>query len=154
MADGQGGTLRRARRDAEGATAALVKSMDKAWDESEACGDGLAITFGNLFTDPEAHAGGMHEILIRRPERVSARIGQCRRQTIGTNRKNSQKNSVCFEPSPRTGSEPTAMSGDIVAELQSSCVAEGVPSILLPCWAGHAAAVFAQMGVRAGMLLS
>ncbi|MDE0305083.1 MAG: hydantoinase/carbamoylase family amidase [Albidovulum sp.] len=151
-----GATPRRARRDAVRATAALVMAMDKAWDEAEACGDDLAITFGKVFTDPEAHAfskvAGRVEFSFDARSESRRTLDKVEDELLRRIERISECHSVRFDLGPRTGSEPAAMSGDIVAALQSSCVAESVPSIAMPCGAGHDAAVFAQMGVPSGML--
>ncbi len=64
----------------------------------------------------------------------------------------SRETGVSLALGPLTGSTPARMDMGLVAALAQAAEAEGVAAPLLPCGAGHDAAVFAGEGVPTGML--
>ena len=151
-----GATPRCARRDAVRATAGLVVAMETIWNEAERNGDDLAITFGKLFTDPQEHAfskvAGRVDFSFDARSESRRTLEMVASELSEQAKRISEQHSVRFDLGPRTGSEPAAMDGRVIAAMQSSCEAEGVSAVAMPCGAGHDAAVFAASRVPTGML--
>ncbi|MEO1293762.1 MAG: M20/M25/M40 family metallo-hydrolase, partial [Pseudomonadota bacterium] len=53
---------------------------------------------------------------------------------------------------PATRAAPVAMSDDVRAGLQDAAASLGLPVMAMPSGGGHDCAVFAGLGVRAGMI--
>ena len=151
-----GATPRPLRRDAVVAVSRLVLSMQALWLELEENGEDLAVTFGEISTDPAHHsfskvAGEVRlciDVRSQSPstltrveaelQRIAAAIGE----ETGTR----------FELGHLSSSEPAQMSDTLNAMLAQSCEATGVPVRRLPSGGVHDAAVYAQAGVPSAML--
>jgi len=151
-----GATPRTARHDAVRAVAALIMGLDVLWTEWEAAGHDLAITFGQVSTDPTQHAfskvAGLVDFAVdvrsQSPETLARLRQELERMVAGIER----QHGVTFELGELTGNRPAEMHASVIEALESASANTGTPAITMPCGAGHDAAVFAQMGVPAGML--
>lgn len=151
-----GATPRTARQDAVRALAALIVAMDALWIELEGEGHDLAVTFGKVATDPAEHAfskvAGLVEFAVDVRSQSPETLAQVRRELERFVAGIERDHRVTFELGELTGNDPAAMHPDIVAALGLASADAGTNVLTMPCGAGHDAAVFAQMGVPAGML--
>lgn len=151
-----GATPRAARQDAVSAVAALVTALNALWTDAAERGEDLAITVGQISTDPAEHAfskvaGRVDfslDVRSQSPdtlERVRAALGDLVAAAERDHR-------VSFALGPLTGTEPARMDEAIVASMSEASRASGLNAPLMACGAGHDAAVFAGAGVPTGML--
>ena len=151
-----GATPRLARRDAVLATSALVMAMEEVWDSAELNGDDLAVTFGQVTTDPAEHAfskvPGRVDFALDVRSQSAATLDKAEGRLAELAERMSERYSVRFDLGPRTGSEPALMDDRVIAGLREACIAEGVQDLVVPSGGGHDAAVFASEGIPTGML--
>lgn len=148
-----GATPREVRADAAMAVARLAVRLDDAWDRLAAQGHDLTVTFGQMATDPAEAAfskvAGRMEFSVDIRSQSHATLDLMRaelRQAVAA------AGAVRFDLGPETGSEPALMDRQVIADLAGIAAAQGVGAEVMPCGAGHDAAVFAQRGVPTGML--
>jgi len=152
-----GATPRDHRRDAVRAFAALVQAMEAIWTRRERAGEDLTITFGQVGTDPAEAAfskvAGWVSFAIDVRSAESATLDAVAADLAQAVAEIEADAGVRFDLGPRTGSSPARMHPRIVATLEAAARASGVAARVMACGAGHDAAVFAGMGVPAGMIL-
>lgn len=151
-----GAMPRHLRRDAAVASARLVVAMQELWEDLEAQGHDLTVTFGQLGTNSASHsfskvAGEVRLCLDVRSQSedtlklVDQRLGAlCR--TIG------ETTGTQFTPGPRTGSRPAVMAPHLVAMVNDACRARNLPVHTMASGAGHDAATFALAGIPSVMI--
>ena len=151
-----GATPRVARKDAVAATAALVSELDELWVERESQGKDLTITFGQVTTNAEEHAfskvAGEVDFCIDVRSQSPKTLDQVRIEIGERAARIARERNVSFDMGPLTGSESAHCDPSVIRRLDEACTDLGVDRAMLPCGAGHDAAVFAQMGVATGML--
>ena len=151
-----GAAPRANRHDAVRAAALLIAAVDRDWEAMEQAGDDLVVTFGKLFTDPRQHAFSKvagevglcvdaRSLHAQTLDRFDAQFADRVTQIADLAR-------VRFELGERTGSDPAAMDERIRTELLASARSHGIPTREMASGAGHDAAVFAQLGIPAGMV--
>jgi N-carbamoyl-L-amino-acid hydrolase len=150
------GTPRRFRRDAMMAAAELAGAMDAVWQETEAAGDPMAITFGRFHTDPDMHGmttvpGAFHFSLDVRAydARVLAAVEARFREIIAGIE---QRRGVSFALGKRAHAEVGEVSRPIYQALADGAAELAIPVLPLGSPASHDAAAFAAAGVPIGML--
>lgn len=151
-----GAMPRHLRRDAAVASASLVIAMQELWEDLEAEGHDLTVTFGQLGTNPASHSFS----------KVAGEVRLCldvRSQSVDTLRLiDEQLDKLCrtigartgthFVLGPRTGSQPAAMAPHLVAMVNDACRARNLPVHTMASGAGHDAATFALAGVPSVMI--
>jgi len=151
-----GATPRRLRQDAVIAAARLGLALDDIWSRREAAGEDLAITLGQFSTDPREHGfskvAGRVDFSIDVRSQSEATLESMRDELGELALRITRESGVSFTLGPLTGSTPARMNARIVAALTRAAEANGCIAPLLPCGAGHDAAVFAAQGVPTGML--
>lgn len=151
-----GTTPREDRQDAVRAVARLVVELDAAWERRAAAGEDLTVTVGQFTTDPDEAsfskiAGDVRfsvDVRGADPESLSSMQDEVGRIVAAIE----DRERVRFKLGRMTGSEPARMSEKVVTALCSAARLAGVPHVVMPCGAGHDAAVFAQSGVPTGMV--
>jgi N-carbamoyl-L-amino-acid hydrolase len=151
-----GATPRRDRQDAVAALAALVTRFDEFWEQREAAGDDLTITFGQVETDPAEASFSKVAGLARfsldvrsgAPETLDRAEAELRRLISDIE----ARRGVAFDLGPRTGSSPAMMHRPLALAMRRIARQLSIPALPMPCGAGHDAATFAGMGVPSGML--
>ena len=151
-----GAVPREYRRDPVMATAQLLSAMDALWAAEVSDGNDLVMTTGMIGTDPAHHA------MARIPESVSfsfearsqspetlARIEQAFR---GKAREIGERTGVDFDVPDPIRNAPAALDDDVQRRLLDAADCAGQPRYAMPSGGGHDAAVFANAGVRAGMV--
>lgn len=151
-----GAAPRRVRRDAVAATAELVYRLGEMWHEIESAGTDLVFTVGQLNTDP-AFAGpskvagetrfvldfrALEERTMREASRIAAELAG----EIG------RRHRVRFDLGATSYSYPAIMDASLRRCLGRLGEQRGIPAMELASGAGHDAAVFATLGVPAGMI--
>ncbi len=148
-----GATPRDARRDAVAAVSAFVVEMNAAWRAREAVGEDLAVTFGQFATDPDEHAfskiAGRVDFSLDVRSQSAATLVAVRNDALAVIERIAREHQVSFDIGPLTTTEPALMDQGVIDALKS---AAGGSAPLVPCGAGHDAAVFAAIGVPTGML--
>lgn len=144
------------RRDAVFAVAELITRMDEHWATIQQHGGDLVLTCGILHTDPAHHAMSRipgeatfsFEARSQDPSTLLAIQGllQSECQIISRERK------VRFEFDTMVRADPAELDPDMIASILDACRALQLPAETMPSGAGHDAAVFAQAGVRSGMI--
>ncbi len=151
-----GATPRRLRQDAVIAASRLALGLDDLWARREAAGEDLAITLGQFSTDPREHGfskvAGRVDVSIDVRSQSDETLASVRAELADLAALISRETGVSLALGPLTGSTPARMDMGLVAALAQAAEAEGVAAPLLPCGAGHDAAVFAGEGVPTGML--
>ena len=151
-----GAVPREYRRDPVMATAQLLSAMDALWAAEVSDGTDLVMTTGMIGTDPAHHA------MARIPESVSfsfearsqspetlARIEQA---FLGKAREIGERTGVDFEVPDPIRNAPAALDDDVQRRLLDAMERAGQARYAMPSGGGHDAAVFANAGVRAGMV--
>jgi N-carbamoyl-L-amino-acid hydrolase len=136
--------------------AAIVIALDQLWDQLEAEGLDLNITFGRVQSDPAQHGGSRvlgevgfsldvrseHQTTLERVEKalpdlcaeIEARLG------------------VTFRLGERFDWPAVRMDAAVVDALLSAAAGCGLKEAVVPSGAGHDAAVFAEAGIPTAML--
>lgn len=150
------GTPRRFRRDAAMAGAEFAMALDRIWEEEEAAGVPLAVTFGRFHTDAAVHGlttvpGAFafsldvraydSAVLERIEARMLAAIGE-----IEARRR------VRFELGERASAAVGPVDPGIAGALEAAASRLGIPTMRLGSPASHDAAAFAAAGVPVAML--
>lgn len=154
--DGHVGTPRRFRHDAMMAGAALAVELDRVWEDYEARGIGVAMTFGRFHTDVETHGltivpGNFHFSLdVRAYDEAHLLSIEAELKTIVTRLEDKYR--VRFELGTRASAAVGQVSQAMVAGLTRSAERVGVAHMPLGSPASHDAAAFAAAGVPIAML--
>ncbi len=151
-----GATPRPCRQDAVLATARLVVQLDAVWQDLQARGHELTVTFGQFATrEGEAAfskvAGHVDFMLDVRSESL-ATLDLMRAALREAVARIEAECGVRFDLGPETTTEPAILDPRIIAQMRGLAAAQGIPATVMPCGAGHDTAVFARMGVPAGMI--
>lgn len=151
-----GATPKHARHDAVLATSRLVVAMDEAWRRLADAGHDLALTFGQFSTVPgEAAfskvAGRTNFSLDVRSQSVES-LNLTREELHRACAGIEEREGVRFDLGRETTSEPALMDRGIIEHMARIAEDEGIPARIMPCGAGHDAAVFAQQGVPTAMV--
>ena len=130
--------------------------MDALWADLECEGHDLAITVGQIATDPREHA------FSKVPGRVDfcLDVRSASVQTLDSLRVHlaeivagiETERQVHFELGEITGSTPALMAPGLIRIAEAAAADLGVPVWHMASGAGHDAAVFAAAGVPAAML--
>lgn len=151
-----GATPRRLRRDAVVAASELVVAMQALWEQMEAAGHDLAVTFGIIGTDPAQHSfskvPGEARLCIDVRSQSEATLETVRQRFVETGRAVAERRGVRLELGPLGGSTPAVMAPRLLGQLRAAAAASGVAPIELASGAGHDAATFANAGIPTGMV--
>lgn len=151
-----GATPRAYRQDAVLACARLVTQLDDRWHSLLAEGHELTVTFGQFSTDPREAAfskvAGRIDFSLDVRSQSRATLERMHAELERSVEVLSNEFGVRFELGPRTGSDPALMDRKVIAALAALAAQQDVPTEIMPCGAGHDAAVFATMGIPTGML--
>lgn len=144
------------RRDAMVATARLISEMHDWWEQVEANGDDVTVTFGQVATDPVQHSfskvAGAVDICLDIRSADPAMLIRAEQQLTECLQRIAARTATRFETGPRSGSSPALMDQRLIA-LTSEAVRQcGLPLRLMASGAGHDAATFALSGVPSVML--
>ena len=144
------------RKDAVFAGADLISRMDDHWNTILQHGGDVVLTSGIFHTDMQHHAmsriPGELTFSFEARSQDQATLdaleallkSEC--ATIERERK------VNFEFDEVIHSAPAVLDTEIINQLISSAVAEGLPGETIPSGAGHDASIFANAGVPTGMI--
>jgi len=144
------------RRDAVMATADLLIRMDEHWSVIQQHGGDLVMTTGVFHTNPDNNA--MSRIASETSFSFEARSQQATTLRAIEGLLHSEceiiqrDRGVRFVFDEPVHSREAFLDDGIVEALKAACIAEGLPDEAVPSGAGHDAAVFAQAGIRSGML--
>ena len=144
------------RHDAVVAAADLIVAVQALWAELESAGHDLAITFGQVGTDPAQHsfskvAGEVGFCLDVRSQSedtlglVAGRIDTLAAE-IGS------RHGVRFDLGPISGSDPAPMSKAMLDMMERVAGRIGLATRTMTSGAGHDAATFAHAGIPSGMV--
>jgi beta-ureidopropionase / N-carbamoyl-L-amino-acid hydrolase len=154
--DHSGAVPRRFRSDAVLAVAELAVRLDEFWEDLERSGANATITIGQIATDPQQHAfskvaGEVAFCLDIRADQ-NALLAIIHHRLLILIDEISRSRRVSFDLRDRSGTTPAAMDGQLLRQLHDLAEHMGIPAIELPSGAGHDAAVFANAGIRTGMI--
>jgi beta-ureidopropionase / N-carbamoyl-L-amino-acid hydrolase len=151
-----GAAVRAMRRDAMFAVAHLITVLDRDWDDAQAEGRDLVITFGRVETDPKradfskvpGHVSFSVDVRSIEPDtlqRMEARVRErCAEITA--------RLGVEFDLGLQTHSKPAAMDAALRASLLEGATKYGIPAMEMASGAGHDAAIFAGQGIPTAMI--
>ena len=151
-----GGVPRRLRSDAVLAGAELLTVLEHNWAKAVSCGEELVLTFGEFSTDVAQHGITKVPGLVRFTLDVrsdSDEVLDAFEQTLNAEvSRISRARNVQIDLGPITKAPTDQMTEQICESLEQAARAIGAPSMQLPSGGGHDCAVFAGLGVPAGML--
>lgn len=144
------------RKDAVMATADLLVRLDEHWSTIQLHGGDLVMTTGVF------HTNAANNAMTRIPSETHFSF-EARSQQVSTLKAiEALVHSECeiiqrdrgvrFVFDEPVHARPAILDAEIVEALKEACAAEGLPAETAPSGAGHDAAVFAEQGLRAGML--
>lgn len=151
-----GAVPREYRRDPVMAIAQLLSAMDALWADEVSEGTDLVMTTGMIGTDPTHHAMARipesvsfsFEVRSQSPETLS-RVEETFRDKV---RAISDRTGVAFDLPDPIRNAPAALDEDVQLGLLDAMERAGQQRYAMPSGGGHDAAVFANAGVRAGMV--
>ncbi len=151
-----GATPRANRQDAVLATARLIARLDDLWQTLAAAGEDLTVTFGQLSTVAGEAAfskvAGRTDFSLDIRSQSQETLDRMRRELQAAAAEIAARHGVRFDLGPETHSDPALMDPAMIAELSALATAQGIAHEVMPCGAGHDAAVFARAGVPTAML--
>jgi len=144
------------RRDAVVATASLILAVEELWADLEGAGHDLAVTFGQIGTDPEQHsfskvAGEVDFCLDVRSQNKDS-LDHVRTRIDALAADIAARHDVRFDFGPISGSDPAIMSGPVLNLMQRVAGRIGLATRPMASGAGHDAATFADAGIPSGMV--
>jgi len=147
-----GAVARRHRHDAVAATVAFLHHMETVWLQQEEAGADLVLTAGELFTDPALHgpskiAGETHFVLDLR-SLSAATMDAVATEARATALRIGTAYRVNIDLGATSDSPPAVMDSRLRARLMALLE----HPFEMASGAGHDASVFANLGVRAGMI--
>jgi N-carbamoyl-L-amino-acid hydrolase len=151
-----GATPRSLRHDAVVAAASLVVAMQRTWEDFERAGKDLAVTFGQIGTDPANHSfskvAGEVSLCIDVRSQDAATLAEARARLKELAREIARDTQTTIELGRLSESRPALMCEPLNEMLADACRATASPFRFLPSGAGHDAAVYAAAGVPTAML--
>jgi N-carbamoyl-L-amino-acid hydrolase len=134
----------------------LATGLEAIWDDYEATGQELTITFGRVESDPAQHGGSLvlgeigfsldirceHQHIL---DEVAAKITEL---CCGIE----ARRSVRFDLGPRFAWPAATMDRALIEQLQAAAQRQNLPDGTLSSGAGHDTAVFAEAGVPSVMV--
>ena len=150
------GTPRRFRHDAAMAGAEFAMALDRLWEEQEAAGIPLAITFGRFHTDAEVHGlttvPGLFHFSLDVRAYDPAVLADAEKQMLAIVGEIEARRKVRFELGRRASASVGMVDPAIASEMQDAATRLGIASTKLGSPASHDAAAFAAAGVPVGMI--
>ncbi|RDJ25528.1 Zn-dependent hydrolase [Bosea caraganae] len=150
------GTPRRFRRDAAMAGAELAMVLDRIWEEEEAAGVALAVTFGRFHTDPAVHGlttvPGAFAFSLDVRAYDQAVLDRVEQRMLAAIREIEASRRVSFELGKRASAAVGPVDPAIANGLEASAGRLGIQTMRLGSPASHDAAAFAAAGVPIAML--
>ncbi|AMJ63642.1 Zn-dependent hydrolase [Bosea sp. PAMC 26642] len=150
------GTPRRFRRDAAMAGAELAMTLDRIWEEEEAAGVPLAVTFGRFHTDPALHGmttvPGAFAFSLDVRAYDPAVLERVERRMLDAIAEIETRRRVTFALGARASAAVGPVDPGIAAEFESAARRHGIPTMRLGSPASHDCAAFAAAGVPIAML--
>ncbi|MGI4941540.1 MAG: Zn-dependent hydrolase [Janthinobacterium lividum] len=145
------------RRDAVLAVADLALTLDAFWAERLAAGDdNFVATVGQFCTDPEQHAmtkiGGEVAFTLNIGATDPATLEAARTLLQQAVARIERERRVVFELGGEVGTAPVPLHPGLQALLEDGAASAGIATLRMPT-VGHDAAMFAQSGVPAAVLL-
>jgi len=151
-----GATPRANRQDAVLATARLVTQLDDVWQKLLGDGRELTVTFGQSATvlgeAAFSKVAGQVDFSLDIRSQSHETLDLMREELRQAVAQIEASHGVRFELGAETTSEPALMDRRLIADLASLAQAQGLTPEIMPCGAGHDAAVFAKAGVPTGMI--
>jgi N-carbamoyl-L-amino-acid hydrolase len=151
-----GAEPRNHRSDAVSATVALIARLESDWVALEAVGHDLTFTVGELYTDSALHgpskvSGETRFVLDFRSLSDPTMMHMCdRSRTLADELGREYR--VNFELGEVLFSAPAHLDADLRRRFAAAASMRGISSVEMASGAGHDASVFANLGVRAGMI--
>lgn len=151
-----GATPRFVRKDAGLAAARFIVALHQMWDDFEAAGEDLTVTFGEIATDRTAHGfskvpGKVHLCLDVRSQSPHTLVkAEARVRDIAVSIE--QRTGCAIALGALSGSTPSPLSEELRAIMVDGAHLAGVPAISLPSGAGHDAATYADAGIPSAMV--
>lgn len=150
------GTPRRFRKDAATAGAELAMTMDRIWEEEEAAGFPMAVTFGRFHTDAAVHGlttvPGAFAFSLDVRAYDPAVLERVERRMLAAIAEIEARRRVSFELGPRASAAVGPVDPTIAAGLEEGAGRLGIPTMRLGSPASHDSAAFAAAGVPVAML--
>jgi len=144
------------RHDAVVAAANLIVAVQALWAELESAGHDLAVTFGQIGTDPAQHsfskvAGEVGFCLdVRSQSKDTLGLVAGRIDTLAT--EIASRHGVSFDLGPISGSDPALMSEPMLDMMERAAGRISLATRTMASGAGHDAATFAGAGIPSGMV--
>lgn len=150
------GTPRRFRRDAAMAGAELAMTLDRIWEEEEAAGVPLAVTFGRFHTDSAVHGmttvPGAFAFSLDVRAYDPAVLERVEQQMLAAIAEIETRRRVTFALGARASAAVGPVDPGITADLEAAAGRHGIPTMRLGSPASHDSAAFAAAGVPIAML--
>jgi N-carbamoyl-L-amino-acid hydrolase len=151
-----GATPRANRQDAVLATARLITRLDDVWQGLLVSGQELTVTFGQTATvlgeAAFSKVAGRVDFSLDIRSQSDRTLDMMREELRQAVAQIEASHGVHFDLGPETTSEPALMDRRVIANLATLAEAQEVTPEIMPCGAGHDAAVFAKVGVPTGMI--
>jgi N-carbamoyl-L-amino-acid hydrolase len=156
-ATGHSGALPRAyRQDAVAASVALLGYIDRSWQAHEAAGADLVVTTGEFTTDPAQHGpskvAGETRFVIDIRSVSDATMEEMEVEVRAHAAAVEAEYRVEFDLGEASYSPPAVMDDGLQRALATGMATLGLPLQVMASGAGHDAAIFAAVGVPAGMI--
>ncbi|WP_353171765.1 Zn-dependent hydrolase [Paracandidimonas soli] len=143
------------RRDAVAASCRLVTQMQSFWEELEAQGHDLVLTFGKLHTDPAAHAvttiSGRVDFSFEARSHSVATLDLVQERMLRLAQEISDACGVTFSFPKWTRGQPAEMDAHLIQSQRDALQVCGTPFQELASGAGHDAQDFVAAGIPAAM---
>ena len=154
---GHSGTIPRyLRKDSVFAAAELITRMDDHWNTIQQHGGDLVLTFGIFQTDSSHHAmsriPGEVYFSFESRSQDSATLDALEALLKSECKTIERERGVKFEFDNVIKSYPAELDDGIIKKLLDASTSLNLPSASLPSGAGHDAAIFANSGVKTGMI--
>jgi beta-ureidopropionase / N-carbamoyl-L-amino-acid hydrolase len=144
------------RRDAVLATAELVHSMDRVWEDMRSAGRDVVYTVGKFYTDADHHSivkvpGEVNFAFDIRSQDMTV-LEELRSMVVGLAKKIGERRNVTIDLGEISLVRPAVMDSGFRHEIESGCKELCVSQMPIPSGAGHDAADFHDAGVRTAMI--
>jgi N-carbamoyl-L-amino-acid hydrolase len=130
--------------------------MERFWNDAEARGEDIVLTFGRFFTNPQLHnlttiAGELTFSFDARSSSIVT-LDAIKEKLESAAGRITERTGVEFIWRPFSQTAPALMDANLRSGLVSACERLGVPAILLPSGAGHDAQDFVEAGIPSAMI--